>query len=65
MADIGEIDVDLDPAGYLQGVNQLDQAKEYYQKLLSEFTDSPLRQDADQSLRRLGVTPAAAAANPS
>ncbi len=36
--------------------NQLDQAKDYYQKLVSEFPDSPFRSNADQALRRLGVT---------
>jgi tetratricopeptide (TPR) repeat protein len=38
---------------------QLDQAKDYYQKLVSEFPDSPFRQNADDALKRLGVTPAA------
>lgn len=36
--------------------NQLDQAKDYYQKVVSEFPDSPFRQDADQALKRLGVS---------
>src|SRR5262245_28645755 len=35
--------------------NQVDQAKEYYQKLVSEFPDSPFRQNADDALKRLGV----------
>lgn len=35
---------------------QVDQAKDYYQKLVSEFPDSPFRQDADAALKRLGVT---------
>jgi tetratricopeptide (TPR) repeat protein len=38
--------------------NQVDQAKDYYQKLVSEFPDSPFRQNADDALKRLGVTPA-------
>jgi tetratricopeptide (TPR) repeat protein len=38
--------------------NQLDQAKDFYQKLVSEFPDSPFRQNADDALKRLGVTPA-------
>jgi tetratricopeptide (TPR) repeat protein len=36
---------------------QLDQAKDYYQKLVSEFPDSPFRSNADDALKRLGVTP--------
>jgi TolA-binding protein len=35
--------------------NQLDQAKDYYQKIVSEFPDSPFRQSADEALKRLGV----------
>jgi len=35
---------------------QLDQAKEYFQKLVTEFPDSPFRQSADDALKRLGVT---------
>ena len=42
--------------------NQLDQAKDYYQKVVSEFPDSPFRQEADEALRRLGVAPAPPAA---
>jgi predicted negative regulator of RcsB-dependent stress response len=34
---------------------QVDQAKDYYQKLVSEFPDSPFRQNADDALKRLGV----------
>jgi predicted negative regulator of RcsB-dependent stress response len=34
---------------------QVDQAKDYYQKLVSEFPDSPFRQFADDALKRLGV----------
>jgi tetratricopeptide (TPR) repeat protein len=46
--------------------NQLDQAKEYYQRVISEFPDSPFRTRTDQALKRLGVTPAAATSqNPS
>jgi tetratricopeptide (TPR) repeat protein len=36
--------------------NQLDQAKEFYQKLVSEFPESPFRPNADEALKRLGVT---------
>ena len=36
--------------------NQGDQAKELYQKVISEFPDSPFRQEADEALKRLGVT---------
>jgi tetratricopeptide (TPR) repeat protein len=35
--------------------NQTDQAKEFYQKVVSEFPDSPFRQNADEALKRLGV----------
>ena len=35
---------------------QMDQAKDFYQKLVSEFPDSPFRQNADDALKRLGVT---------
>jgi len=34
--------------------NKIDDAKNYYQKIVSEFPDSPFRQDADQALKRLG-----------
>jgi predicted negative regulator of RcsB-dependent stress response len=34
---------------------QVDQAKDYYQKVVSEFPDSPFRQFADDALKRLGV----------
>jgi TolA-binding protein len=34
---------------------QVDQAKEYYQKLVTEFPASPFRQSADDALKRLGV----------
>jgi predicted negative regulator of RcsB-dependent stress response len=36
--------------------SQLDPAKDYYQKVVSEFPDSPFRQDAESALKRLGVT---------
>ena len=32
------------------------QAKDFYQKVVSEFPDSPFRQNADDALKRLGVT---------
>jgi tetratricopeptide (TPR) repeat protein len=44
-----------------EAANQLDQAKEYYQKLVSEFPESPFRQNADEALKRLGVAPPAPA----
>ena len=45
---------------------QLDQAKDYYQKLISEFPESPFRQNADEALKRLGVvTPPPPAPKPS
>jgi tetratricopeptide (TPR) repeat protein len=36
---------------------QNDQAKEFYQKVLTDFPDSPFRQNADEALKRLGVVP--------
>jgi len=36
---------------------QLDQAKDYYQKIVSEFPDSTFRANADDALKRLGATP--------
>jgi len=35
--------------------NQLDEAKNFYQKLVTDFPDSPFRQNADEALKRLGV----------
>ena len=43
-----------------EGTKQMDQAKDYYQKLLKEFPDSPFRQFAEEALKRLGVVPAEA-----
>ena len=37
---------------------QVDQAKDYYQKIVSEFPDSPFRQSADDALKRMGVVAA-------
>jgi TolA-binding protein len=34
---------------------QTDQAKEFYQKVVTDFPDSPFRQNADEALKRLGV----------
>jgi predicted negative regulator of RcsB-dependent stress response len=47
--------------------NQVDEAKTYYQKVVSEFPDSPFRQEAEQALKRLGapVLPPAPAQKPS
>jgi predicted negative regulator of RcsB-dependent stress response len=36
--------------------SQPDPAKDYYQKVVSEFPDSPFRQDAEAALKRMGVT---------
>ena len=45
---------------------QVDQAKDFYQKLVTEFPDSPFRQSADDALKRLGITlPPPAARKPS
>jgi predicted negative regulator of RcsB-dependent stress response len=35
--------------------NQADQAKQFYQKVVTDFPDSPFRQNADDALKRLGV----------
>jgi TolA-binding protein len=45
--------------------NQVDQAKDYYQKLVSEYPDSPFRQNADDALKRLGVVTPPATQKPS
>ncbi len=42
--------------------NQVDQAKDYYQKVVAEHADSPFRGPTDEALKRLGVTPAPPAA---
>jgi predicted negative regulator of RcsB-dependent stress response len=34
---------------------QTDQAKEFYQKVVTDFPESPFRQNADEALKRLGV----------
>ena len=34
---------------------QVDQAKDFYQKVVTDFPDSPFRQNADEALKRLGV----------
>jgi TolA-binding protein len=34
---------------------QNDQAKEFYQKVVTDFPESPFRQNADEALKRLGV----------
>ena len=56
-------------ATLFEATEQPNQAVEYYQKLVSEFPESPFRQYADEALKRLGVpapAPAPAAApNPS
>jgi predicted negative regulator of RcsB-dependent stress response len=58
-----------DSGGYSQAVvayelaklyednKQLDQAKEFYQKVVTEHPESSFRQSADEALRRLGVVP--------
>lgn len=45
---------------------QVDQAKEFYQKVVSDFPESPFRTSADDALKRLGVvTPPPATQKPS
>jgi len=49
-----------------EDAKQVDQAKDFYQKLVSEFPDSPFRQSADDALKRLGVVaPSPATQKPS
>ena len=36
--------------------DQPNQARDYYQKIVTEFPDSPFRQAADDALKRMGVT---------
>jgi tetratricopeptide (TPR) repeat protein len=43
-------------ASLYEANNQPDQAKDYYQKVVTEFPDSPFRTNADDALKRLGVT---------
>ncbi len=53
-------------ASVYEANKQPDQAKDYYQKVVSEFPDSPFRPNADEGLKRLGVTtPPPAAQKPS
>jgi len=47
-------------ASVYEANKQPDQAKDFYQKLVSEFPDSPFRQSADDALKRLGAAPAPA-----
>jgi tetratricopeptide (TPR) repeat protein len=48
--------VAYDLASLYEVNQQPDQAKDFYQKLVSEFPDSPFRQNADDALKRLGAT---------
>ena len=43
-------------ASVYEANKQPDQAKDFYQKVVSEFPDSPFRTNADEALKRLGVT---------
>jgi len=52
-------------ASLYEANKQTDQAKDFYQKLVSEFPDSPFRQNADDALKRLGVTATPPAQKPS
>ena len=45
----------LELAKISEANNKIDEAKTYYQKIVSEFPESPFRSDADQALKRLGV----------
>jgi predicted negative regulator of RcsB-dependent stress response len=49
-----------------EAANQNDQAKGYYEKVITDFQGSPFRSDAESSLRRMGFPlPAATPKNPS
>jgi predicted negative regulator of RcsB-dependent stress response len=39
-----------------ESTEQPNQARDYYQKIVTDFPDSPFRQMADDALRRMGVT---------
>jgi predicted negative regulator of RcsB-dependent stress response len=39
-----------------ESTNQPNQARDYYQKIVTDFPDSPFRQLADEALKRMGVT---------
>ena len=52
-------------ASLYEANKQPDQAKDFYQKLVSEFPDSPFRQNADDALKRLGATAPPAGQKPS
>jgi predicted negative regulator of RcsB-dependent stress response len=39
-----------------EATNQPNQARDYYQKIVTDFADSPFRQMADDALKRMGVT---------
>jgi predicted negative regulator of RcsB-dependent stress response len=45
--------------------NKTDEAKAYYQKIVSEFPESPFRQEADTALKRLGAPAPAPEQKPS
>jgi predicted negative regulator of RcsB-dependent stress response len=52
----------------LEASKQPDQAKAYYEKVVTQFADSPFRADAEAGLRRMGFavpTPTPAVPNPS
>jgi predicted negative regulator of RcsB-dependent stress response len=38
-----------------EAASKTDEAKTYYQKIISEFPESPFRSEADQALKRLGA----------
>ncbi len=57
--------VSYELASLYEANKQPDQAKDFYQKLVSEYPDSPFRQNADDALKRLGVTAPPAAQKPS
>jgi predicted negative regulator of RcsB-dependent stress response len=58
--------VALELARTYESASQPDQAKTYYEKVITEFGSSPLRSEAEAALRRMGhPIPAATARNPS
>jgi tetratricopeptide (TPR) repeat protein len=52
-------------ASLYEANKQTDQAKDFYQKVVSEYPDSPFRTNADEALKRLGVTAPPPAQKPS
>jgi len=52
-------------ASLYEANNQPDQAKDFYQKVVSDYPDSPFRSNADEALKRMGVPAPAPVQKPS